>query len=248
MKNDMTKRIVSAVADQPERPACEGAKPRSGQSGRSQNVSRGSLSAEEVEHYTDALTRHHGEPVRPVSEYCAAFEAWGQALASRRSRIEAMPDADPMKQHELDDPLTVLAGQVFAIGLAIRKSNLLSRLIYSGQPLRTEMCPIHKGRWSGYGHAAFGHEHICECQEGCYDITGWLPAHDRPLVEKIALFAKAKGWSPASWATHYPASPEYDPEAPHVVTAGVYTTRGATMSEAAEALARQLEDIEGFER
>ena len=55
---------------------------------------------------------------------------------------------------------------------AIRKSNLLHRLLYQGEKIRTGMCPIHKGRWSGClpledmtcgGVCANGH-----------NVTGWL--------------------------------------------------------------------------
>jgi hypothetical protein len=35
------------------------------------------------------------------------------------------------------------------LALSIEKSCLLDRLIYGGEPLRTERCPKHKGRWSG---------------------------------------------------------------------------------------------------
>ncbi len=52
----------------------------------------------------------------------------------------------------------------------LRKSNLLWRLIYGGESLRSRECPTHKGRWSGM--AWNGDE--CACAGGgC--ITGWLP-------------------------------------------------------------------------
>jgi hypothetical protein len=53
--------------------------------------------------------------------------------------------------------------------LNLQKSNLLWRLIYRGQPLRTEMCPLHQGQWSGCAWDP--------CPHGCSDgnnVTGWL--------------------------------------------------------------------------
>jgi len=55
----------------------------------------------------------------------------------------------------------------FGLVMDITKSCLLNRLIYAGEALRTQPCPIHGGEWSGYQ----------ECPAGCnfgYDATGWL--------------------------------------------------------------------------
>ncbi len=51
------------------------------------------------------------------------------------------------------------------INLRVRKSNCLGRMLYSGEDLRTEKCPEHKGHWSGYNS---------QCELGC-QMTGWLP-------------------------------------------------------------------------
>lgn len=62
--------------------------------------------------------------------------------------------------------------QVF---LWIRKSDLLDRLLYQGQKLRTERCPVHDGRWSGLEHPTN------YCEHGC-GFTGWLPEpEDKPM-------------------------------------------------------------------
>jgi len=50
--------------------------------------------------------------------------------------------------------------------LAADKSNYLSRR-FSGQEHRTERCPVHKGRWAGYGYCKY-------CSLGIYDRTGWV--------------------------------------------------------------------------
>jgi hypothetical protein len=54
---------------------------------------------------------------------------------------------------------------------AIAKSCLLDRLIYGGEQLRKEICPTHKGQWSGCNISG---EKTCECQHDTC-ITGWLP-------------------------------------------------------------------------
>lgn len=58
------------------------------------------------------------------------------------------------------------------IRLAISKSNLLHRLFYGGEDLRTEECPIHKGKWSG---CKLPKEMECKgvCADG-FNVTGWL--------------------------------------------------------------------------
>lgn len=104
----------------------------------------------------------------PVSRYCQAFETWAKALQEKRDRAKEGKDND-YHTEENPDPLWRVADQVPYVAIAIYKSNLLSRLIYGSQRLRSTPCPKHKGHWSGYG---WGKE--CECQDG-NDITGWLP-------------------------------------------------------------------------
>ena len=65
------------------------------------------------------------------------------------------------------------------IRLAIAKSCLLDRLIYGGEKLRKEMCPIHQGRWSGCNISG---EDPCECQHDTC-ITGWLKNPEDPKSE-----------------------------------------------------------------
>jgi hypothetical protein len=65
----------------------------------------------------------------------------------------------------------VLLMDGFAID--IHKSDLLYRLIYCGEKLRTEQCPEHKGEWSGLEHP----DH--RCPHGC-GLTGWLPLEKAP--------------------------------------------------------------------
>ena len=59
------------------------------------------------------------------------------------------------------------AHQVDRTFLAIRKSNLLARLMYSGEKLRETMCPEHKGKWSGIEWSDSRCPHKCQ-------LTGWV--------------------------------------------------------------------------
>ena len=190
------------------------------------DIAQGSLSQETVDYMQEALTRHHGEPVRPVSTYCRALEQWMRALKDKFDRGEF--DAND------NDYLKKIAENALGIEISIRKSNLLWRLIYGGQSLRTRMCPKHRGRWSGYG---WGYE--CECQDG-YDITGWLPEHFLTLQEKIGSFGLKKGWDPMEiWISADKTE----------VTLGPYKVIKPTQNhhEAIEAMAELLRNEEGFD-
>jgi hypothetical protein len=125
---------------------------------KTSDVSRGSLTAEQVAELEDALTRHYGERVAPVSKVCAAI---GDYVTALREGGEDGPysgsAAEAIREH---GPVLLF----FA-----RKSNLLWRLIYLGQPLRTQKCPEHRGHWSGCDVPG-----TCACQVGT-DVTGWLP-------------------------------------------------------------------------
>src|SRR5947199_7147549 len=63
------------------------------------------------------------------------------------------------------------AGYHYMLGVIltdIRKSNLLGRLLYAKQPLRTEPCPTHQGH--------IDMEELLTGKQGCpCQGTGWLP-------------------------------------------------------------------------
>jgi hypothetical protein len=132
------------------------------------DVSRGSLTAEQVAEYTDALTRHYGEPVRPVSAYCEAFRAWSKAVGEKVKRLQDGTERGYAHDREQWEQINAALGRLM---IPIAKSNLLARLIYGGEKLRERMCPIHKGQWSGcsYHESDFA----CGCGAGA-NITGWL--------------------------------------------------------------------------
>lgn len=115
----------------------------------------------------DLLARHYGEPVLPIHEVCKGIQVWLGAIVA-----EHLPDPDgteeqPWRDHALAT-IAQAASELPFLSLTASKSNLLFRLLYLRQPLRTKKCPQHDGHWSGYG----------ECLHGCAvgsDVTGWLP-------------------------------------------------------------------------
>jgi len=118
----------------------------------------------EAEAMLAALRKHYRQPVMPLRKYCEAFQAWARALAENEPAT-----GDGSRR---TDGLVAATDLVF---FAIRKSNLLWRLLYAGEKVRTRKCPVHKGRWSGVSHLG-----TCSCQAG-YNVTGWLP--DGPVPE-----------------------------------------------------------------
>ena len=109
----------------------------------------------------DRLTKYFGEPVMPVSRYCDALRTWARAVGENGYGAD----------HRLPEAIA-------QVELAVSKSNLLARLIYGGEELRTKKCPVHNGHWSG----CIFETPICatpEYPDGCLsgaDVTGWLPS------------------------------------------------------------------------
>jgi hypothetical protein len=140
------------------------------------------LDEKEVSEMLEKLERHFGEPVKPVGQYCAALKLWSSALRMKAERLDAQLKA-MSSPHEIlkddADRAKKFAEDVSHIFLQIMKSNLLARLIYEGESLRTEMCPVHKGVWSGCFWAEKDDAN-CKCQwsqDGHIgsNVTGWLP-------------------------------------------------------------------------
>ncbi len=115
------------------------------------------MTDEEAEALLKQLSDHYKQPVMPVQRYCDALRAWENVL---------WQNADTQE----------IAKAASATFMAIVKSNMLSRLIYDGEKVRTRKCPIHDGHWSG----CRWDEPFCDCQmmeNGEYgsNVTGWLP-------------------------------------------------------------------------
>jgi hypothetical protein len=116
------------------------------------------LTDEQRRFYTQELTKHYGEPVMPVSRYCDKISQYIKAL----SQCET---GGALSQQQLEE----LKPHLLGFHLMTAKSNLLHRLLYLDEDLRTKKCPEHNGVWSG-----------CDwppCPHGCSsgnNITGWI--------------------------------------------------------------------------
>lgn len=86
------------------------------------------------------------------SKFCANLRAWRNAI-----------DAATERKGEWTREQLAEIDLVF---LWITKSDLLNRLVYKGEKVRTRMCPKHKGRWCGLP----SEPPPCGC-----GLTGWLP-------------------------------------------------------------------------
>jgi hypothetical protein len=105
-----------------------------------------------------------GIPVMPVSFFCDFLKQW--------ARLYGEPQKEERYEGE-NEARAKLHGMVNHVFLQIQKSNLLWRTVYCGEEIRTEPCPIHKGRWSGCN---IPEETQCKgaCMSG-NNVTGWLP-------------------------------------------------------------------------
>lgn len=152
-------------------------------------MSKEPLTPEQAEAMLKQLSEHYRTPVMPVSRYCASLQAWRRAQSDRVARLRANtflgiegPPDDLQTQAAKDSywawkksgsygyqELRELEVELLAIdnlNRRVLKSNLLARLIYGGEKIRTRMCPKHKGVWSGMPSS--------NCEHGCQH-TGWLP-------------------------------------------------------------------------
>ena len=113
-----------------------------------------------------------GVPVMPVTFVCKFLEKWAEVYGQTPHPAGAKGTryADEEQENQYRKDIGEKAQYIF---LQIRKSNLLARLIYGGEALRTKPCPAHKGRWSG---CKMPDE--VECNGACMagsNVTGWLP-------------------------------------------------------------------------
>jgi len=105
------------------------------------------------------LEEFYNEPVLPLHHFCRAMELWFECIAKNNT--------DPaLRRHDREQGYDYFKF-LNHMRIDIRKSNLLGRLLYGKEPLRTRMCPVHKGHYNG--EAMF----FTACRHTC-DGTGWL--------------------------------------------------------------------------
>ena len=126
------------------------------------NKQKVTMTNDEAEVLLKELSEHYKQPVMPIKKYCAAIETWMDAI---RDGVRRRTD-HPEYQHGFD-----YHNHLSHISLDIQKSGLLARLLYAGEELRTEMCPVHQGHmdtalWCGFPDVPEG----CKC-----DGSGWIP-------------------------------------------------------------------------
>jgi hypothetical protein len=85
-----------------------------------------------------------------IDKFCEAMDLWAQVCQ------QELPSDE---EHHLRFRKEFRDHWRF-IRIAIAKSCLLDRLIYGGDTLRENRCPIHKGHWSG---CDINGENACEC-------------------------------------------------------------------------------------
>jgi len=118
---------------------------------------------EEAQELLKRLEQYHGQPVLPLGSFCRAMRVWMDCVV-KNNTDPALLQAG----HNQGNKYFNLLDQLY---IDIRKSNLLGRLLYAKEPLRSRMCPIHKGHYNG--DAMF----FNKCPHPC-DGTGWL--RERP--------------------------------------------------------------------
>ena len=161
------------------------------------------LTDQEAEEMLLRLGRHFRQPVLPIQRYCASLYTWRKALCDRahRARYALWPGIDKelgvyarsrietaTAQSTHDTERTPRDHAIQELGsfkaeadaaertfFSISKSNLLLRLLYQGEALRTRMCPDHKGRWQGIDFDGTG------CSHGC-QLTGWIAEPSEIIV------------------------------------------------------------------
>jgi hypothetical protein len=127
---------------------------------------------EEAEAMLENLRLYYKEPVMPIGKYCEAFRTWQDAIEDAAEQAKEDPDESPFARQSLED----MARAIQEVSTLVSKSNLLSRLLYGGEELRTERCPIHKGHWSG---CVWGDGRCPHCMSGD-NVTGWV----RPALKE----------------------------------------------------------------
>lgn len=116
-------------------------------------------------------------------EYARAFEAWLSVAGLHDEDVAALKNAIADFRAVADDGAArgvedfcveawaLLGSDRDGLRITIEHSCLLYRMVYLGESLRTEVCPLHKGRWSGIRFTACPHG----CDSTCGCSTGWLP-------------------------------------------------------------------------
>lgn len=120
------------------------------------------------------------------SKFCKIMDTWAQAC---------MTGLDTDDEYKKEWRKKFQESWQF-IRLAIGKSCLLDRMMYGGETLRKDPCPVHKGRWSGC--SADPQPEGCNCRHDIC-ITGWQQNPEDPKSGNSGLaimVAEKEPWRP----------------------------------------------------
>jgi hypothetical protein len=116
-------------------------------------------SRKEAREQLKRLEEFYGVPILPLSAFCDGMGTWMDCIIKNN----ADPELNKGGAHHGCKYYEALN----QMRIDITKSNLLGRLFYAKEPLRTRMCPLHKGHYSGEAMFFQKCPHLC-------DGTGWL--------------------------------------------------------------------------
>ena len=133
-----------------------------------------------IESMIKALELHFKCVVRPVTEYCQAFDDWlTKALPTAWEKYDSLSEKE--KAWKGKPPLYDIRNMIpMPIRfLDIGKSSYLRRRIYEKDVHRTKECPQHKGNWSGCYPVRpedwnKDDPKECKCWDG-FECSGWIP-------------------------------------------------------------------------
>lgn len=125
------------------------------------------LTNEQANDMMRQLSEHFGEPVMPLKAFCFTMRRWvdciEQGVQDRKAENDGLGRGGNQHQHGQE-----YVAQLGHILTDIAKSDLLGRLFYGHEQVRTVKCPEHKGHWVGI------ESDTNFCKHGC-GFTGWLP-------------------------------------------------------------------------
>ena len=116
-------------------------------------------SKEEAQEQLRRLEQFYGAPILPLHDFCKTIGTWMDCIV-KNNTDPALKQGGAGHGKQYYEFLNQMR-------IDIRKSNLLGRLFYAKEPLRTRICPLHKGHYSGQAMFFEKCPHLC-------DGTGWL--------------------------------------------------------------------------
>ncbi len=116
-------------------------------------------SREEAREQLKRLEDFFGAPVQPLWAFCSGMSTWMDCIIKNNTDPE-LTQGSMSHGYKYYEALNQMR-------IDIRKSNLLGRLFYAKEQLRTRMCPVHKGHYDGQAMFFQKCPHLC-------DGTGWL--------------------------------------------------------------------------